>query len=116
VVTHYLGIETQGEKFNCLLEKGQDIPAESSLSVSKDFYTPRDNMTELAIRIYQAIELTEYVRDEGSKCIGEFFVKVPPKPKGQERIMVTFEIDQQNLLKVDALSSTSGNKLEINRG
>ena len=116
VVTHYLGIETQGGTFNCLLEKGQEIPADSTLSVSREYFTPRDNMTEIAIRIYQANESAEYVRDDGSKCIGEFFVKVPPKPKGQERIAVTFEIDQQNLLKVDALSSTSGNKLEINRG
>jgi molecular chaperone DnaK len=116
MVTHYLGIEIQGDKFSCLLEKGHAIPIEAALSVSKEFSTPRDNMTELVIRIYQSNELIQFVRDEGSKCIGEFFVKVPPKPKGAERVAVTFELDQQNLLKVKATSSTSGNELEISRG
>ncbi len=114
-VTHYLGIETQGGKFSSLLEKGQEIPADLPLSVSKEFANPRDNMTEIPIRVYQSNELTEFVSGDGSKWIGEFFVKIPPKPRGQERITVTFELDQQNLLKVKATSSISGDELEISR-
>ena len=62
--------------------------------------TPRDNMTELTIRIYQSPESVEYVSSEGCKCIGEFFLTgIPPKPRGEEVIKVDFEIDDQNLLK-----------------
>jgi molecular chaperone DnaK (HSP70) len=116
-VTHYLGIETQGGRFSALLEKGQEIPADPDLplSVRKEFTNPRDNMTEIPIRVYQSSEPTEFVSGDGSKWIGEFFVKIPPKPRGQERIAVTFELDQQNLLKVKATSSISGDELEINR-
>ncbi|MGK7899626.1 MAG: Hsp70 family protein [Xenococcus sp. (in: cyanobacteria)] len=40
---------------------------------------------------------------------------MPAKPKGEEKINVTFEIDQQNLLKVKATSSSSAQELEIKR-
>jgi len=73
-------------------------------------------MTELTIRIYQADSEVEYVGDDGVECIGEFFLTgIPPKPKGQERVEVKFEIDQQNLLKVSAKSSSSTGELEIQR-
>jgi len=114
IVTHFLGIEISGEKFSCLIEKGLEILPDAPLSYSKDYTTPRDNMTEMVIRIFQSSELVEYVNYED--CIGEFYLtKIPPKPKGQEIIKVDFEIDQQNLLKVRAVSSSSSNELEIQR-
>lgn len=116
IVTHFLGIETRGGKFNCIIEKGLDIPSDKPLSFSQEYTTPRDNMTELAIRIYQSDIAAEFVREDNVKCIGEFFLtKIPAKPRGEERINVTFEIDQQNLLKVKATSSSSAKELEIKR-
>ncbi|MCP4353230.1 MAG: Hsp70 family protein [Desulfobacterales bacterium] len=115
-VTHNLGIEVVGGKFSCLIEKGREIsPGEGPVSETNEYTTPRDNMTELAIRVYQTPEDdVEYVSSEGVKCIGEFFLtRIPAKPKGQERITVTFEIDDQNLLKVRANSSSSSKELEI---
>lgn len=116
IVTHFLGIETVGGKFNCLIEKGLDVPPDAPLSETKEFTCPRDDMTELAIRVYQSDTLQDFVGTEGVKGIGEFFLTgIPPKPRGQERISVTFEIDQQNLLKVKATSSSSVGELEIRR-
>ncbi|MFM2060439.1 MAG: hypothetical protein RLZZ507_109 [Cyanobacteriota bacterium] len=116
IVTHFLGIEIAGGKFSCLLKKDLEIPTDQPLIEKKDYTTSRDNMTELVIRIYQSTELVEYVNDQGVKCIGEFFLtKIPPKSKGQEKITVTFAIDQQNLLKVQAVSSSSADELEITR-
>lgn len=116
-VTHFLGIETIGGRFSHLIEKGNDIPPDTSLVYSKEFTTPRDNMTELVIRVYQSDKAAEFIRkEEGVECIGEFFLtKIPAKPRGEERIRVTFEIDQQNLLKVKATSSSSSDELEIKR-
>jgi molecular chaperone DnaK (HSP70) len=115
-VTHYLGIETYGNKFSCLLDKGLDIPKDAPISVSKEYATPRDNMTELTIRIYQSDRSVEYVTAEGVNCIGEFFLTgIPPKPRGAEHVTVTFSIDQQNMLAVKASSSSSSGELTIER-
>jgi molecular chaperone DnaK (HSP70) len=114
IVTHNLGIEVVGGKFSCLIPKDTEIPAESSVTTDKEYTTPQDNVTELAINVFQSSEDVEYVSSDSAKCIGEFFLKgIPPKPRGEERIDVEFEIDSQNLLKVKASSSSSSDSLEI---
>jgi len=116
IVTHYLGIETAGGKFVYILEKGAEIPTEEPLTAGKVFVTPRDDMTTLAIRVYQSDREAEFVRSEGVDFIGEFFLKgIPPKPRGQEQVTVTFQIDQQNLLTVTATSPNVSGELEIQR-
>lgn len=115
-VTHFLGIEITGGKFNCLIEKDVDIPKDAPLVASKEYTTPRDNMSEMSIRIYQSERKVEYVGAEGVTCIGEFSITgIPPKPARQECVAVTFEINQQNLLKVKATSSGSTGELEISK-
>ncbi len=114
IVTHNLGIEVVGGKFNCLIPKDTEIPAEVPVTVNKDYVTPHDNVTELAISVFQSSEDVEYVSSDSAKCIGGFFLKgIPPKPQGEESINVEFEIDSQNLLKVKATSSSSSDELEI---
>ena len=114
IVTHNLGIEVIGGKFSCLISKDTEIPAESPVSTSKEYTTPYDNVTELAIIVFQSSEDIEYVSSDSANCIGEFFLKgIPAKPQGEERITVEFAIDSQNLLKVKASSSSSSGELEI---
>ena len=116
IVTHYMGVEIKGRKFSCLLEKNTEIPADEFLTVSKEYTTPQDDMTELVIRVYQSENLEEYVSSDKIECIGEFFLTgIPAKPRGQEKIEIFFEIDRQNLLKVKAKSSSSSGELEIKR-
>lgn len=114
IVTHNLGIEVVGGKFSCLIPKDTEIPEEGPVTVSKEYTTPLDNLTELAIIVFQSSEDVEYVSSDSAGCIGEFFLEgIPPKPRGEERIIVEFEIDSQNLLKVRASSSSSSGELEI---
>lgn len=115
IVTHNLGIEVVGGKFSCLIPKNTEIPAEEGpVTVSKEYTTPQDNVTELAIIVFQSSEDVQYVSADAAKCIGEFFLEgIPPKPKGEEIITVEFQIDSQNLLKVRASSSSSSGELEI---
>jgi molecular chaperone DnaK (HSP70) len=114
IVTHNLGIEVVGGKFSCLIPKDTQIPEDGPATASKEYTTPQDNLTELAIVVFQSPEDVPYVSTEGAECIGEFFLKgIPPKPRGEERIIVEFEIDGQNLLKVKASSSSSEGELEI---
>jgi molecular chaperone DnaK (HSP70) len=114
IVTHNLGIEVVGGKFSCLIPKDTQIPEDGPATASREYTTPQDNLTELAIVVFQSPEDVPYVSTEGAECIGEFFLKgIPPKPRGEERIIVEFEIDGQNLLKVKASSSSSEGELEI---
>jgi molecular chaperone DnaK len=114
IVTHNLGIEVVGGKFSCLVPKGTEIPAEEPVIVAKDYTTPYDDVTELAILVFQSSEDVEYVSSDSAKCIGEFFLQgIPAKPRGEETINVEFKIDSQNLLTVRASSSSSTGELEI---
>lgn len=113
IVSHYLGIETVGGVFSCLLKKGADIEPGKPTVAESGYTTPRNDMTELNIRVYQAPEDTRFVTDEGVVCIGEFYLKgIPAKPAREEIIEVKFEINDQNVLSVQA-SSSSSNQLEV---
>ena len=113
IVTHFLGIEASGGKFSPIIKKGEKVP----FSAMKQYGTPRDNMTELTIRIYQGPEESEFVGVEGMSYLGEFVLTgIPPKPRGQEQIEVVFDIDEQNILRVSAKSSSSTKDLEIKPG
>ena len=114
IVTHNLGIEVVGGKFSCLITKDTQIPEDGPATAAKEYTTPQDNLTELAIIVFQSAEDVEYVTSDSAECIGEFFLEgIPPKPRGEERINVEFQIDSQNLLKVKASSSSSSGELEI---
>ena len=116
IVTHHLGIEIAGGKFNCIIEKGTEIPEDGPLAATKQYGNQRDNQTEIKIAVFQSLEEVEFVSEDSAECIGEFYLSgIPPKPKGQEKIDVTFEIDRQNLLHVHAKSSSSEGELEIQR-
>jgi len=117
IVTLFLGIETKDRRFSIMIEKGLEIPADRTLCKSKEYSTQRDNQTEMRISVYQSSDAKEFVYDENVNCIGEFIItKIPPKPKGQEVVLITFELDQQNLLKVKAESASGvGGTLEIKR-
>ena len=77
---------------------------------------PRDNMTEMTIRVYQSERSVEYVYADDVTCIGEFFLTgIPPMPRGKEHFTVTFSIDQQNMLSVKASSPSASAELNIER-
>jgi len=119
-VTHNLGIEVYGRKFSKIIEKNTNLSDDQPMiSASRYYTTPRDDVTDLSINVYQALDDVEYVTDEGAVCIGELFVTgIPAAPKGSEKITVKFDIDRQNLLKVEASCvSTDGatKSLEIQR-
>ncbi len=119
IVTHFLGIETQGGRFAYVLEKDKEIPADAPLAATKQFVTPRDGMTELRIAVYQSLAAAELVGTDGVEFVGEFYLTgIPAKPKGHEKVDVTFTIDQQNMLTVEATCTSlkeRKEKLQIQR-
>jgi len=102
--SHYLGIEAQGQKFSSLLDKAAELPCENT----KTYTTTQDDQPELRITIFQFPAETEIIDMgmDGSACLGELHLGPLEKaPKGKLQIDVTFNIDENGLLKVSAKST-----------
>ncbi|MFO7906294.1 MAG: Hsp70 family protein [Planctomycetota bacterium] len=107
--SHYLGIETLGQKFSELLQKGVELPCENK----KIYATTQDNQPELRIAIFQFPAETEIIdmNMPGSACLGEFHLgPLDPAPRGRVQVEVAFRIDDNGMLKVSA-NSTGGEGL-----
>lgn len=104
IVTHNLGIEVIGGRFNLLVEKGIELNAENPVvSGSKSYKTSSDNMTEMRISVFQSSEEVHLVNDENSVFVGEFFLTgIPAAPKGKNMVDVTLEVNQENEVIVTA--------------
>ena len=119
IVTHNLAIQIKNGKFDQIIKKGMQIPGVGGLVKDKEYVTQRDDMTEIRIAVYQSLEQPEFVTDVGCVCIGEFFLTgIPPRKKGEINIDVSFELNHQNLLTVNAITKDESgikNTLTIDR-
>ncbi len=101
-----LGIETVGGVFSKLILKNASLPA----SITETFSTSVDNQTAIQINIYQGErELVEHCR-----LIGQFVVRpIPPMPAGLPRLEVTFQVDTNGLLNVQATEIRSNTQAQM---
>lgn len=100
-LSHYLGIETLGQKFSPILDKGTESPC----SNKKQYTTSQDNQPELRITVFQFPAETDRIDMgmAGAACLGEFHLgPLPEAPKGQVQIEVAFDIDESGVLNVSA--------------
>ncbi len=104
-VTHYLGLETVGRKFNVLINKGTEIkPGGEPVTFSRIFTTAEDDITSLRLSVYQSLEAAEYVDAPGVVCLGDFYFNgLPAAKRGEMKLEVTFTITQENLLQVKSV-------------
>jgi len=89
-----LGIETAGNLMDTLIERNTPIPTEHS----RVFTTIRDNQPGVKISVFQGEE--RFCKD--NEPLGEFRLEIPPAPKGDPQIEVTFEIDANGIVNVTA--------------
>ena len=69
------------------------------------FTTSRDRQEMVSLRIYQG----EEEQEEDNTLLGEFvFGPLPPRPRGEVQIAVTFAIDTDGLVQVTALDQATG--------
>lgn len=113
IVTHNLGIMISEMRFSKLIDKGREIPKGGYVLEEKEYSTQFDNQTELNILIYQCAEEVGYI-NEKTTCIGEFKLKnIPANLKGKERIIVKFQVNEENVVKITAICTSTGEGNEI---
>ncbi len=90
-----LGIETRGGMFTKIIERNATIPTRKS----KVFTTVADNQTKVEIHVLQG----EREIAAHNKSLGKFeLVGIPPAPRGANQIEVSFDIDSNGIVSVQA--------------
>ena len=101
-----LGIEVKGGLFERLIDKNTTIPTEES----KVFTTAADNQTSVNVRVFQG----EREIAEENELLGAFqLTGIPPAPAGTPQIEVSFNIDENGIVNVEAEDQGSGNAESI---
>jgi len=101
-----LGIETLGGVSTTLIERNTTIPTKKS----QVFSTAADNQTTVEIHVLQGER--EMALD--NKTIGRFHLAdIPPAPRGVPQIEVTFDIDANGILNVNAKDKATGKEQSI---
>ena len=101
-----LGVEVKGGLFERLIDKNTTIPTEES----KIFTTAQANQTQVQIRVFQG----EREIAEENELLGAFALTgIPPAPAGTPQIEVSFSIDENGIVNVEAEDKGSGNKEDI---
>ena len=101
-----LGIETLGGVFTRLIDRNTTIPVKKS----QVFSTAADNQTSVEIHILQGER--EFCRD--NKTLGRFMLTgIAPAPRGIPQIEVTFDVDANGIVHVEAKDLGTGKSTDI---
>ncbi|MCA9951943.1 MAG: molecular chaperone DnaK, partial [Anaerolineales bacterium] len=96
-----LGIETLGGVATPLIERNTTIPTKKS----QIFSTAADSQTQVEIHVVQG----ERPMANDNKSLGRFILDgLPPAPRGVPQIEVTFDIDANGILNVNAKDKATG--------
>ncbi|HEV8344963.1 MAG TPA: molecular chaperone DnaK [Vicinamibacterales bacterium] len=101
-----LGIETMGGVMTTLIGRNTTIPTRKS----EIFSTASDNQTSVEVHVLQG----ERSMSRDNRTLGKFhLVGLPPAPRGVPQIEVTFDIDANGIVNVQAKDLGTGKEQKI---
>ncbi len=101
-----LGIETLGGVMTPLIERNTTIPTRKS----QVFSTASDSQASVEVHVLQG----ERAEARLNKSLSKFVLDgIPPAPRGMPQIEVTFDIDANGILKVNAKDKATGKEQHI---
>jgi molecular chaperone DnaK len=101
-----LGVETLGGVMTALIPRNSTIPTRKS----ETFSTAEDSQTAVDIKVYQG----ERPMAADNMLLGQFRLDgIPPAPRGMPQVEVSFDIDANGILNVNAADKATGRQQKI---
>lgn len=101
-----LGIETSGGIMTTIIPRNSTIPCKKS----QIFSTYSDNQPAVDVKIYEGER--QFTKD--NHLLANFTLSgIPPAPRGQPQIEVTFDIDANGIMNITAVEKGSGKSKNI---